>query len=78
MKVSDLIKKLQELDQDAIVVVSSSNPEIRLNWVGVENVTEFDTAISKSEQFSDMIDGQKYQKNIYYPFDGNEKIVSIS
>lgn len=78
MKVKDLISKLQTMDENAEVIVRSSNFELNGADVSVSFVHQYNEGLKHKETFRDAFDGGTYQKEIYSIIGGNEKVVSIS
>lgn len=77
MKVKDLIKKLQSLDQNAVVIVKSSNFEHNGANVAVSSVYQCDNMRKHYKIFSDAFDGVVYKKEVYI-IDGDESAVFIN
>ena len=78
MKVKELIAKLQLLDQDASVIVCSSNFELRHANVDVSFVHQYNTALKKTCAFTDGFDYGRYDKDTWSMVGGTNKAVYIS
>jgi uncharacterized protein YkuJ len=78
MKVIDLIKKLEVLDQDAEVIVTSSNFELNGETVSVSFIHQYDSGSNKTKIFRDAFDNTKYSKEVWSIISGNTPVVLIS
>lgn len=78
MKVNELIVKLQLLDQDADVVIASSNFELRNADVDASSVHQYDDALKTTKTFMGAFDYENYQKETWSVAGGTSKIVYIS
>lgn len=72
MKVKDLLKKLEALDQESTVVVTSENFEQNGAKKQARGIFEFKGNIVK-EQFRDAFDGDSYSSEVV-KWDDNGKI----
>ena len=78
MKVKDLIKKLEALDQNAIVVVTTNNFEQGHSKKEAKGVYEFKGKIV-SESFRDAFDGGSYSSDVVrWDEKGKKKFVQIT
>jgi hypothetical protein len=78
MKVAKLIKKLQEFDQNALVIMNSGNFEKGQDLVDTTSVWEA-TAKKVVKYYRDAFDGEGYSGSAYYVDpEGSIKIVRIS
>lgn len=71
LKVKDLIKKLQKIDQNAIVVVTTDNFEQGNQTKPARGIYEFTGKIVK-ESFRDAFDGGSYSSDVVR-YDDKEK-----
>lgn len=78
MNVKNLVKILLEKDQDAEVIVTSSNFELNGARVAVSSVDEFDNGSIKKEHFRDAFDGGSYSESTYSIVGGDIPVVLIS
>lgn len=78
MKVRDLKAKLDEFDDDAEVLVSSSNFELNNSMVSANSARQYETGKRERKGFRDAFDGESYSKEVWDLFYGDEKIVIIS
>lgn len=78
MKVKDLVKKLEALDQNAIVVVTTDNFEQGHSNIEAKGIREFKGEIVK-ESFRDAFDGGSYSSDVVrYDDKGKKKFVQIT
>jgi arylsulfatase A-like enzyme len=78
MKVKELIKKLQELDQNAIVVVTTDNFEQGNSKKQAKHIHEFKGEIVK-KGFRDAFDGESYTSEVVrWDESGKIKFVQIT
>jgi len=78
MKVKDLIKKLEKLDQNAIVVVTTDNFEQGHSKKEAKYIYEFKGDIVK-ESFRDAFDGGSYSSDVVRHDDkGKKKFIQIT
>jgi hypothetical protein len=78
MNVQELIKKLEALDPNAQVVITSSNFELGGANVSLSWLKQYNTGIEKQERFRDAFDGQSYTKKVWDISGGNTPIVYLS
>ena len=78
MKVKDLIKKLEALDQDAEVIVTSSNFELNGASVPVSFVHQYNEGSKKVQTFRDAFDGDTYSKETWSIIGGKTPVVMVS
>jgi len=78
MKVKDLCELLHKLDQEAEVIVSSSNFEQNKAKISVSYVHQYNERKKKTESFRDAFDGETYSKDTYSIIGGNTPVVMIS
>lgn len=78
MKVKDLRELLEKLDQEAEVIVSSSNFEQNNAKISVSYVHQYNEGQKKTESFRDAFDGETYSKDTYSIIGGNTPVVMIS
>jgi hypothetical protein len=78
MKVKDLIKKLEALDQNAEVIITSSNFELNGACVPVSFVHQYNEGSKKTRTFTDAFDGDTYSKEIWSIMDGQTPVVMVS
>jgi len=78
MKVKDLIKKLEALDQNAEVIVTSSNFELNYASVPVSFVHQYNEGSKKTQIFRDAFDGETYSKEIWSIIGGAVPVVVVS
>ena len=78
MKVKDAIKKLQTLDQEAELIVTSSNFELNNANVPVSFIHQYNEGSTKTRQFRDAFDGDTYSKEVWSIIGGNIPVVKIS
>lgn len=78
MKVKDLIEKLKECDQNATVIVTSSNYELRGARVEASGPHQYNEGIRKVETFTDDFDYEDYSKEVWSIVGGKEPVVVIS
>lgn len=76
MKVKDLIEKLSVLDQNAEVIVKSSNFEVNAD-VPVSFVHQYNTGSKKNKQFRDAFDGEVYSAETWSILGGDIPVVMI-
>jgi uncharacterized protein YkuJ len=77
MKVKDLIKKLEALDQDAEVIVTSSNFELNGASVPVSYVHQYNEGSKKVQTFRDAFDGYTYSKETWLINGGKTPVVMV-
>jgi hypothetical protein len=77
MKVHELITKLETLNPDAEVIVSSSNFEHRGSDIPVSFVREYSNGKVTKKTFIDAFDGKSYERGIYATYGGNIPVVTI-
>lgn len=77
MKNKELISKLQKLDPEAEVVVTSNNFELQHEVVSLQGVTEYKTARKVKKQFRDAFDGYAYLTEVYDLFNGEETVILL-
>ena len=78
MKVSELITKLQALDQDAEVTVTSANFELNGAYVSATLIRQYNEGKKFSETFRDAFDGETYDKEVWSMTGGDCRVVMIS
>lgn len=78
MKVKDLIKKLEGLDQNAEVIVTSSNFELNGASVPVSFVHQYNEGSKKLQTFRDAFDGDTYSKETWSIIGGQTPVVMVS
>ncbi len=77
MKVKDVLKLLENCDQEAEVIVCSSNFELNHAEVPVSMVHQYDTGSKEKQTFRDAFDGETYDKEVYSIVGGKENVVLI-
>lgn len=78
MNVQELIKKLEALDPNAEVIITSSNFELNGANVTLDWVSQYNTGKAKQERFRDAFDGDHYTKKVWDITGGNTPIVYLS
>jgi hypothetical protein len=78
MLVKDLIKKLEALDQNAEVIVTSSNFELGGAYVPVSFVHQYNEGIKEIQTFRDAFDGDTYSKETWSLMGGDMPVVMVS
>ncbi len=78
MTVKELINKLNLLDQNAEVIIKSSNFELNGAQVPVSLLYQTDKGSKKIKAFTDAFDGQTYNKEVWSMLDGDLSVVLIS
>lgn len=78
MKKKDLIKRLEKVDDNATILVTSMNPEHNGSTVELKSVVESSTASRKKEEFKDMMDYTKYHQETWSIIGGDKKVVFLS
>ncbi len=78
MRNEELIKRLQQLDPNAEVVLVSSNFELNNAIVSVECVSNYETALKTKKTFRDEFDGDNYSKTVFKIMGGNQNIIFVS
>lgn len=78
MKVKDLIKKLEALDQNAEVIVTSSNFELNGANVPVSFVHQYNDGSKRVKTFRDAFDGDTYSKETWSIIGGQTPVVMVS
>ena len=73
---SELIAKLQAIEGDPEVIVTSSNFELNNALVGLTSVTEY-RVTKKYETFRDAFDGDTYSKEVYKLVGGTTTAIYI-
>ena len=77
MNVKNLIEILKSLDENAEVIIHSSNFELRNAKVPVTFVHQYDTGSNKDQTFRDAFDGETYSKKTWEIFGGKTPVVMI-
>lgn len=77
MKVKDVIKALLTCDQEATVIVTSDNFELRGADVAVSYVHQYNDGLKETKTFTDAFDHDDYDKEVYLIVGGTEKVVFI-
>jgi len=77
MTVKDLIKKLEVLDQNAEVIVTSSNFELNGASVSVSFVHQYNEGSKKVQTFRDAFDGDTYSKETWSVIGGQTPVVMV-
>lgn len=78
MKVKDLIKKLEALEQNAEVIVTSSNFELNGARVPVSVVHQYNEGSKEVRTFRDSFDGETYSKETWSIVGGQTPVVMVS
>lgn len=78
MKVKDLIIELQAMDENAEVVITSENFELRGANVSASRVYQYDQCKKITRQFRDAFDGDTYFKEVWSLIDGDTSVVMLS
>lgn len=78
MKVKDLIKKLESMNQEAYVIVSSSNFEKGNIDELLLNITQHSTGNRTLKQFRDAFDGESYTSEVWSIFGGDLPVVKLN
>jgi uncharacterized protein YkuJ len=78
MKVKDVIKKLEALDQNAEVITTSSNFELNGASVPVSFIHQYNEGSKKTETFRDAFDGGTYSRETWSIVGGETPVVKIS
>jgi len=78
MKVKDLIKKLETLDQDATVIVTSPNFELNGASVPVSFVHQYNEGSKKLQTFRDAFDYVAYSTETWTIIGGKTPVVMMS
>jgi len=78
MKVKELIKKLEALDQNAEVIVTSSNFELNGASVPLSFVHQYNEGSKKTQTFRDAFDGDTYSKETWSIIGGKIPVVMVS
>jgi len=78
MRVKDLINELQLLDQDAEVIVKSSNFELNGSNVPLSFVHQYNEGSITTKEFRDAFDGGTYSKRVFEIYGGETTVVYIS
>lgn len=74
--VKELIEKLQKVDQNAIVIKTSNNFELRCADVKVNDILET-TGEFVNRKFQDSFDGETYNGKVFIRGEGNVKVVTL-
>ena len=77
MKVKDLIEQLKGQDPEATVILTSSNFELNGADVPLGGIFGSETGNKKVKTFRDAFDGESYETEVWSPFGGNEKVISL-
>ena len=78
MKVKDLIEKLQEFNQEADVILPSSNFELKGYKVSLSSTHQYDNGSKEIKTFRDAFDGGTYHKETYSIIGGNSPVVLLT
>lgn len=78
MKVKDFIEKLKKLDQEAEVIIKSSNFELGSSNVLVSCIAQYNEGSKRKETFRDAFDGGAYQAEVWRISGGDIPVVYIS
>lgn len=78
MKVKDLIKELKALDQNAEVIVRSSNFELNGEMVSVSFVHQYNGGSKKNQTFRDVFDGTTYSQETWSIISGETPVVMMT
>ena len=78
MKVKEFIKLLEALNQDAEVIVVSSNFELKGATVAVSHVFEYKEGSKKTKVFRDAFDGEHYNVETWSVIGGDIPVVLVS
>ena len=74
----DLIKKLESLDQNAEVIVTSSNFELNGASVPISFVHQYNEGLKEVKTFIDYFDGDTYSKETWSIIGGQTPVVMVS
>lgn len=77
MKVKDVIKKLEALDQNAEVITKSSNFELNGASVPVSFIHQYNEGSKETRTFRDAFDGETYSKETWSTVGGQIPVVII-
>lgn len=78
MKVKDAIKKLQEMDQEAELIITSDNFELNHSTIPVQNIHHYKTGKKEVKTFRDAFDGETYQREIWSVYGGKLSVVNFT
>jgi len=77
MKVKELIEKLRGQDPEATVIITSSNFELNGADVPLSGIIGGEAGSKEIRTFRDAFDGETYEKEVWSPYGGNEKVISL-
>lgn len=78
MTIEKLIEKLQKCDKNAIVIVSSSNFELKGAVIELSQIHKSNKGNKRSETFRDAFDYGLYSHTTFSTFGGKLKVVALS
>jgi hypothetical protein len=78
MKVKELIKRLEALDQNAEVIIESPNFELKGAKVPVSFVHQYNVGLKSKKAFMDAFDGEVYSKEVWSIIGGTMSVVMVS
>jgi len=77
MKVKELIEKLKGQDPEATVIITSSNFELNGADVPLSGVIGGESGSKHMKTFRDAFDNETYEKEVWSPYGGQEKVISL-